>query len=121
MVEEVKVFNSHPSHKALYDALAISLSIHEDDMDRIFGKSRQTKRRMDDHDKDPSPNVDKDSKKRQKKPDSSKNDKDQDGTSKQGKSSSKPSKSNKHVCYMIQNHLSGGLGLSKYIRYAMKF
>ncbi|GJV11466.1 hypothetical protein Tco_1353007 [Tanacetum coccineum] len=62
MVEEVKVFNSYPSHKALYDALAIYLSIHEDGMDRIFGKSRQTKRRRDDYDKDPSPNVDKDSK-----------------------------------------------------------
>ncbi|GKE79204.1 hypothetical protein Tco_1545324, partial [Tanacetum coccineum] len=97
MMEEVKAFNSHPAHKALYDALAVSLSIDEDDMDRIFGKSRRTKIRKDDHDKDHSPNADKDLKKRQKKPDSSKNDKDQDGSSKQGKSSSKPSKSNKPV------------------------
>ncbi|GKB01248.1 hypothetical protein Tco_0829292 [Tanacetum coccineum] len=83
MMEEVKAFNSHSAHKALYDALAVSLSVDEDDMDMIFGKSRQTKRRRDDHDKDPSPNADKDSKKRQKKHDSSKNDKDQAGTSKQ--------------------------------------
>ncbi|GKF77559.1 hypothetical protein Tco_0230029, partial [Tanacetum coccineum] len=74
-----------------------SLSIDKDDMDMIFGKSRQTKRKRDDHDKDPYPNADKDSKTRQKKPDSSKNDKNQAGTSKQGKPSSKPSKSNKPV------------------------
>ncbi|GKB47913.1 hypothetical protein Tco_0898666 [Tanacetum coccineum] len=59
--------------------------------------SSLTKRKRDDHDKDPSPNADKDSKKRQKKPDSSKDDKDQAGSSKQGKSSSKPSKFNKPV------------------------
>nr|GEV01749.1 hypothetical protein [Tanacetum cinerariifolium] len=97
MMKEVKAFNSHPAHEALYDALAVLLSIDKDEMDRIFGKSRQTKRRRDDHDKDPFPNADKDSKKRQKKLNSSKNDKDQARTSKQGKSSSKPSKSNKAV------------------------
>ncbi|GKB32783.1 putative reverse transcriptase domain-containing protein [Tanacetum coccineum] len=97
MMKEVKAFNSHSAHKAFYDALTVSLSIDEDDMDRIFGKSHQTKSRRDDHDKDPSPNADKDSKKRQKKHDSSKNDKDQVGTSKQCKSSSKPSISNKPV------------------------
>ncbi|GJW26343.1 hypothetical protein Tco_0040154 [Tanacetum coccineum] len=83
--------------KALYDALAVSLSIDEDDMDRIFGKSYQTKRKRDDHDKDPSPNAEKDSKKRQKKPNSYKDDKDKARSSKQGKSSSKPSKSNKPI------------------------
>ncbi|GJU68613.1 hypothetical protein Tco_1254872 [Tanacetum coccineum] len=97
MMEEVKAFNNHPTHKDLYDALAVSLIIDEDDMDRIFGKSHQTKRKRDDHDKDPSPNADKDSKKRQKKLDSYKDDKDEAGSSKQGKSSSKPSKSNKLV------------------------
>ncbi|GJS33108.1 hypothetical protein Tco_0531490 [Tanacetum coccineum] len=97
MMKEVKAFNSHSTHKAFYDALTVSLSIDEDDMDRIFGKSHQTKSRRDDHDKDHSPNADKDSKKRQKKHDSSKNDKDQVGTSKQCKSSSKPSISNKPV------------------------
>ncbi|GKE38985.1 hypothetical protein Tco_1462390, partial [Tanacetum coccineum] len=96
MIKEVKAFN-HSTHKALYDALAVSLSVDEGDMDMILGKSRQTKRRRDDHDKDPSPNADKDSKKRQKKPNSSKNDKDQTRTSKQSKPSSKPSKSNKPV------------------------
>ncbi|GJW99650.1 hypothetical protein Tco_0183564 [Tanacetum coccineum] len=96
MIKKVKAFN-HSTHKALYDALVVSLSVDEGDMDMIFGKSHQTKRRRDDHDKDPSPNADKNSNKRQKKPNSSKNDKDQTGTSKQGKPSSKPSKSNKHV------------------------
>ncbi|GJX95488.1 hypothetical protein Tco_0351286 [Tanacetum coccineum] len=83
MMEEVKAFNSHLAYKALYDALAVSLSIDEDDMDRIFGKSCQTKRKRDDHDKDPSPNADKDSKKRQKKPNPYKYDKDQAGSSNQ--------------------------------------
>ncbi|GKC92998.1 hypothetical protein Tco_1158440 [Tanacetum coccineum] len=96
-MEEVKAFNSHSTHQARYDALAVSLSIDEDDMDSIFGKSHQTKRKRDDHDKDPSPNADKYSTKRQKKPDSYKDDKDQAGSSKQGKSSAKPSKSNKPV------------------------
>ncbi|GKE13064.1 hypothetical protein Tco_1416615, partial [Tanacetum coccineum] len=59
MMEEVKAFNSHLSHQVLFDALAVSLNIDEDDMDRIFGKSCQTKRKRDDHDKDPSPNADK--------------------------------------------------------------
>ncbi|GJZ58137.1 hypothetical protein Tco_0613631 [Tanacetum coccineum] len=58
MMKEVKAFNSHPANKDMYDALAVSLSIDEDDMDRIF---------------------------------------DQAGSSKQGKSSSKPSKSNKPI------------------------
>ncbi|GKA15606.1 hypothetical protein Tco_0695353 [Tanacetum coccineum] len=65
MMKEVKAFNTHSAHKDLYDALAVSLSIDEGDMDRIF---------------------DKDSKKRQRKFDSYKGDKDQDGTSKQGPS-----------------------------------
>nr|GEU29583.1 hypothetical protein [Tanacetum cinerariifolium] len=37
MMDEVKAFNNHPTRKALYVALAVSLSIDEDDMDRIFG------------------------------------------------------------------------------------
>ncbi|GKC15506.1 hypothetical protein Tco_1012288 [Tanacetum coccineum] len=51
---------------AIYDKKkrVVSLSINEDDMDRIFGKSCQTKRKTDDHDKDPSLNADKDPKKR---------------------------------------------------------
>nr|GEX16275.1 hypothetical protein [Tanacetum cinerariifolium] len=97
MMEEVKAFKSHPAYKTLYDLLTVSLSIDEDDMDRIFGKSRQTKRRNDEHDKDPSTGANKDSKKKQKKPDSFKNNKDQLGSSKQGKSSSNPSKSKKPV------------------------
>ncbi|GJY69769.1 hypothetical protein Tco_0472751 [Tanacetum coccineum] len=36
--KERMAFNSHSAHQALYDALAVSLSIDEGDMDRIFGK-----------------------------------------------------------------------------------
>ncbi|GJS19032.1 hypothetical protein Tco_0413504 [Tanacetum coccineum] len=63
---------------AIYDKKkrVVSLSIDEDDIDMIFGKSCQMKRKRDDHDKDPSPNADKDPKKRQRKPDSYKDDKD---------------------------------------------
>ncbi|GJV24991.1 hypothetical protein Tco_1377686 [Tanacetum coccineum] len=46
MMEEVKAFNSHLSHQALFDALAVSLSINEDDMDRIFGKGNLIPIRM---------------------------------------------------------------------------
>ncbi|GJW59988.1 hypothetical protein Tco_0109323 [Tanacetum coccineum] len=32
--KECKAYNRHPTHKALYDALAVSLSVDEDDMDK---------------------------------------------------------------------------------------
>ncbi|GKG46782.1 hypothetical protein Tco_0503979, partial [Tanacetum coccineum] len=34
MMRECKAYNRHPTHKALYDALAVSLSVDEDDMDK---------------------------------------------------------------------------------------
>ncbi|GJR13655.1 hypothetical protein Tco_0796307, partial [Tanacetum coccineum] len=61
MMEKVKSFKRHPAHKALFDALAVSLIFDEDDIDL----------------QDDQPN--------------------QVGSSKQGKLSSKPSKSNKPV------------------------
>ncbi|GJR13647.1 hypothetical protein Tco_0796299 [Tanacetum coccineum] len=97
MMEKVKAFKRHPAHKALFDALAVSLIFDDDDMDLQDDQPSQKKRRRDDYDKDPFAGADKDSKKRQKKPDSSKNDKDQVGSSKKGKLSSKPSISNKPV------------------------
>nr|GEW94882.1 hypothetical protein [Tanacetum cinerariifolium] len=39
MIKEVKAFNNHPAHKAPYDALVVSLSIDEDDIDRIFDQA----------------------------------------------------------------------------------
>ncbi|GJZ73384.1 hypothetical protein Tco_0637530 [Tanacetum coccineum] len=91
-------YNIHPNHQALFDALYLSLHNDELDMKKIIDEpSHKPKRQRDDHDKDPFAGADKHLKKRQKKPDSSKNDRDQVGTSKQGKSSSNPPKSNKHV------------------------
>ncbi|GJR19803.1 hypothetical protein Tco_0968330 [Tanacetum coccineum] len=67
---------------ALFNALYLSFCTDELDMKQIIDEpSPKPKRRRDDHDKDPSACADKHSKKRQ--PDSSKNDKDQAGTSKQ--------------------------------------
>ncbi|GJV90262.1 hypothetical protein Tco_1538075 [Tanacetum coccineum] len=64
MMEKVKAFNIHPVYKALFDALAVSLSIDEDDMDMLPDQPIQKKRRRGNHDKDPSPDADKDSKKK---------------------------------------------------------
>nr|GEX92614.1 hypothetical protein [Tanacetum cinerariifolium] len=71
MMNKAKTFKRHPKHKALYDALAASLIVNEDDMDRVFGKSHprnnhdkyhppdvdsKKKRQRDDTDNDPSTN-----------------------------------------------------------------
>ncbi|GKA32153.1 hypothetical protein Tco_0718520 [Tanacetum coccineum] len=74
MMDKAKTFTRHPKHKALYDALAASLIVDEGDMDRVFDK-----------------------KKKQKKPNSSKNEKGKADTLKQEKSSSKPSLSTQPV------------------------
>ncbi|GJR27977.1 hypothetical protein Tco_1104209 [Tanacetum coccineum] len=37
VIEEVKAFKSHQAHKDPYDALVVSLSIDEDDMDNSYG------------------------------------------------------------------------------------
>ncbi|GKC52435.1 hypothetical protein Tco_1075180 [Tanacetum coccineum] len=112
MMDKAKTFKRHLKHKALYDALAASLIVDEDDMDIVFGKSHprnnydkdhppaadsKKKRRRDDTDNDLFASVDKDQNKKQKKLDSSKNEKDQVDTSKQEKSSSKPSQSTQTV------------------------
>ncbi|GKF77603.1 hypothetical protein Tco_0230073, partial [Tanacetum coccineum] len=102
MMEKVKAFNKHPTHKAMFDALAVSLSVNEDDMDMLPDQPIQKKRGKVDHDKDPSPNVDKDSKKKKKKkkndPDASfsKKTKDQLPSSK-GTTPSKSSKFDKTI------------------------
>ncbi|GJX76602.1 hypothetical protein Tco_0323413 [Tanacetum coccineum] len=108
MMDKAKTFKRHPKHKALYDALAASLIVDEDDMDRVFGKSyprnnhdkdhppdadSKKKRRRDDTHNDPSTSADKEPKKKQKNLDSSNKDKDQADTLKKDKSSSKPSQS----------------------------
>nr|GEZ06202.1 hypothetical protein [Tanacetum cinerariifolium] len=105
-MDKAKTFKRHPKHKALYDALAASLIVDKDDMDRVIGKSNprnnhykdhppdtdsKKKIRRDDADKHPSASVDKDQKKKQKNHDSSKNEKNQADTSNQETSSSKPS------------------------------
>ncbi|GKB13943.1 retrovirus-related pol polyprotein from transposon TNT 1-94 [Tanacetum coccineum] len=64
MIEKVKAFNRHPAYKSLFDTLAVSLSVDEDNMDMLPDQPIQKKIRSDDHDKDPSPDVDKDSKKK---------------------------------------------------------
>ncbi|GKA47363.1 hypothetical protein Tco_0740246 [Tanacetum coccineum] len=112
MMDKAKTFTRHPIHKALHDALAASLIVDEGDMDRVFGKSHprnkhdkdhpldadsKKKRRRDDTDIDPSASADKDKKKKQKKHASSKNEKGKADTSKQEKSSSKPSLSTQPV------------------------
>nr|GEW28446.1 hypothetical protein [Tanacetum cinerariifolium]GEW28473.1 hypothetical protein [Tanacetum cinerariifolium] len=94
MMEKVKAFNKHLAHKALFDALALSLSVDEDDMDMLPDQPTQKKRIRDDHDKEPSPDADKDSKKKKRKDPkapSSKKTKDQPSSSK-GTTLSKSSK-----------------------------
>nr|GEW07207.1 hypothetical protein [Tanacetum cinerariifolium] len=51
MIEKVKAFKRHPVHKALFDALAVSLIVDEDDMDMQDDQPSQKKRRRDDYDK----------------------------------------------------------------------
>ncbi|GKD38753.1 hypothetical protein Tco_1258960, partial [Tanacetum coccineum] len=44
-------YNKHPAHKALFDAIALSLSVDEDDMDKqLEDQLTQKKRRRDDQD-----------------------------------------------------------------------
>ncbi|GKD66482.1 hypothetical protein Tco_1308590 [Tanacetum coccineum] len=101
MMRECKAYNIHPTHKALYDALAVSLSVDEDDMDKqLEDPPVQKKRRMDDQDQDPPTNADKESKKKKRKDSdapSSKKTKDQPTSSKKGTTPSKPSKPDKSV------------------------
>ncbi|GJX27271.1 hypothetical protein Tco_0233567 [Tanacetum coccineum] len=64
MIREFKAYNRHPTHKALFNALAVSLSVDEDDMDKLADPPFQKKRQRDDHDKDPSDDANKESKKK---------------------------------------------------------
>ncbi|GKD26441.1 hypothetical protein Tco_1232655, partial [Tanacetum coccineum] len=93
MMREFKLFNIHPSYKALYDAFAVSLNVDEDDMDRVIVESPQKKRRQDDQDQDPFADSAKEKKKRKPKDsEPSKKDKTQAGSSKKGESPSNSSK-----------------------------
>ncbi|GJX06068.1 hypothetical protein Tco_0194000 [Tanacetum coccineum] len=97
MMDKFKEYNRHPTHKAMFHALAVSLSVDEDDMDKLAKPTILKKRRRDDHDKDPSVDPDKDSKKKKRKDhdvSSSKKTKDQP-TSSKGTTLSKSSKTDK--------------------------
>nr|GEW88128.1 hypothetical protein [Tanacetum cinerariifolium] len=54
MIDKAKTFKRHLKHKALYDALAASLIVDEDDMARVFGKSHL----RNNHDKHHPPDAD---------------------------------------------------------------
>ncbi|GJT52373.1 hypothetical protein Tco_0978530 [Tanacetum coccineum] len=58
MMEKFKAYDRHPTHKALFNALAVSLSVDEDDMDKLEDPTILKKHRRDDHDKDPSTDLD---------------------------------------------------------------
>nr|GEX99687.1 hypothetical protein [Tanacetum cinerariifolium] len=52
--KECKAYDRRPAHKALYGALAVSLSVDSDDMDKqLEDPPAQKKRRRDDQDQDP--------------------------------------------------------------------
>nr|GEV07623.1 hypothetical protein [Tanacetum cinerariifolium] len=101
MMREYKVYNRHPAHKALYDALVVFLSVDEDNIDKhLKNLSVQKKRRMDDHDQDPPAYADKESKKKKRKDfdtPSSKITKDQPTSSKKCTTPSKTSKPDKSM------------------------
>ncbi|GJS57717.1 hypothetical protein Tco_0652501 [Tanacetum coccineum] len=101
MVRECEAYNRYPAHKALFDALVVSLSVDEDDMDKELEEPPvQKKRRRDDHDQDAHTDAEKDSKKKKRKDfeaPSSKKTKDQPTSSKKGTTLSKSSKPDKFV------------------------
>ncbi|GKB04510.1 hypothetical protein Tco_0832653, partial [Tanacetum coccineum] len=94
-------YTKHPAHKALFDALALSLSMDEDDMEKKLNQPPvQKKRHRDDHDQDPLTDAKKDFKKKKKKDSdepSSKKTTYQPTSSKKGTTPSKPLKSDKSV------------------------
>ncbi|GJX11793.1 hypothetical protein Tco_0201652 [Tanacetum coccineum] len=60
MTTTCKEFNRHPTHKALYDALVVYLSVDEDYMDKkLEDLPIHKNRRMDDKDQDPPTDADK--------------------------------------------------------------
>ncbi|GJZ11110.1 hypothetical protein Tco_0545869 [Tanacetum coccineum] len=86
MKREFKSYNRHLAHQALFNVLTCSLSVDEDDMDKLADPPSQKKRQRDDHDKDPPADTDKDSKKKKSKDhdvSSSKKTKDQHTSSKE--------------------------------------
>ncbi|GJV01023.1 hypothetical protein Tco_1330293 [Tanacetum coccineum] len=65
---ESKLYDKHPKHKALYDALVQSLLVDEDDMDKgVDEPPTQKRRRHDDEGQDPPRDFEKEQKKRRRK------------------------------------------------------
>ncbi|GKC33771.1 hypothetical protein Tco_1046155 [Tanacetum coccineum] len=88
-----KSYNTHLTHKALYDTLLASLLVNEDDMDNQFIDQPTQKQPCHD-DQDPPANAYKESNKRKRKDSNaspSKKSKDKEASSKEGKASSKSS------------------------------
>nr|GEV49490.1 hypothetical protein [Tanacetum cinerariifolium] len=63
IMRECKAYHRHPTHKALYDALVVSLSVDKVGMDMQL-ENLPKKRRRDDQDQDPRTDADKESKKK---------------------------------------------------------
>ncbi|GJY87265.1 hypothetical protein Tco_0501893 [Tanacetum coccineum] len=84
MIRESKSYEKNPTHKALYDALMLSLILDEDDIDRgVVEPPTQKKRRNDDKDQDPFVGSDQGMKKRKKSKDAEPSKRtDQSGSSK---------------------------------------
>ncbi|GKF95788.1 hypothetical protein Tco_0288523, partial [Tanacetum coccineum] len=99
LMKKSKSYNKHPAYIKLYDALIKSLIIDENEMDKqLENQPNEKKRRRDDNDQDPSVDSQKEKKnKKQNYSESSKKDKDQAGSSKNCKSPSKSSKTDKFV------------------------
>nr|GEY23907.1 hypothetical protein [Tanacetum cinerariifolium] len=99
LIMNSKSYNTHPAHKALYDALLALLLVDEDDMDNQFGDQPTQKKSCHD-DQDSLTDVDTDLKKRKRKDSNaspSKKSKDKEVSSKEGKAPSKSSKTDKAV------------------------
>ncbi|GJR28932.1 hypothetical protein Tco_1105164 [Tanacetum coccineum] len=97
LYDEIKLYNIHPAHKKLYDALMDSLLVDENDMDNQFDDPPTQKKRRHNNE-DPSTYADKDTKKRsQKDTDPSKKNNDQAGSLKKGKALSKSSNTDKTI------------------------
>ncbi|GKF98192.1 hypothetical protein Tco_0296975, partial [Tanacetum coccineum] len=68
MMRKSMSYTKHPSHKALFNALALSLSVDEYDMEKELNQPHvQKKRRRDDHAQDLPRAAEKDSKKKKRK------------------------------------------------------
>ncbi|GKA14834.1 hypothetical protein Tco_0694480 [Tanacetum coccineum] len=100
MMSKSRSYNRHLTHKSLYNAIALSLSVDEDDMEKELKQQPSRKKRChDDQDQDPSAYTSKEKKKKrmQKESESSKKDQNHTTSSKKGTTPSKTSKPDKSV------------------------